>query len=158
MGGYEFVMTTAADYAPTPVSAAKPGFCCVPGLYGTNSCATLSSVASTAKSSKVWTQREIALANCPNLTTHCGATQKLDLDLTDFAAQTVTVGATAVKLTKNDACSYIAVSKCKAPTVDFAIPTSTDSLKEKLIYNISYLEYSMVSAASTLTEFNLDVA
>jgi hypothetical protein len=153
-------MKTAAEYGPVPVAAAKIGYCCVPGLYNSaSSCATVTSLASTMKSSKVWETRELALANCPNITTVCGAAQSLDLDANAGVAQKATVGASGKILTKNDACSYIVKSKCKAPTVDFELPTSTDSDKAA-IYDISYVEYSensFTTATTAQTTISVDV-
>jgi hypothetical protein len=56
---------------------------------------------------------------------------------------------------RDHACSYIAKSKCKAPTVDFGLPTSTQTDDEKKgLYDISYLEYSensIITGVTTLT-------
>jgi hypothetical protein len=53
-------------------------------------------------------------------------------------------------MTKLNACSYIVKSKCKAPTVDFALPTATEAVKTN-IYNISYVEYSENSFTAATT-------
>jgi hypothetical protein len=100
-------MTTKADYAGAPTAAAKPGFCCVPGIYNAaNTCASVVSLTAAMQSSKDWNTRELALANCPNLTAMCGATQIFEL--TDAAPTvTATVGASGVTMTKLNACSYI---------------------------------------------------
>ena len=106
------------------------------------------------KSSKVYKQKEIALANCANLTTHCGTKQALDLD---GGKVDITVGKAGVKLTKLDACSYIATSKCKAPTVDIGAVDSKNVGLQDSIYNIIYLEYSKLSVAEAVTDLTLDV-
>lgn len=60
-------------------------------------------------------------------------------------------------MTKNDACSYIATSKCKAPTVDIGEVDNKETDKDQEIYDITYLEYSMVSGGSDLTDKTLEV-
>jgi hypothetical protein len=32
MGGFEYVMVAAAEFAPNPTATKKDGFCCVPGM------------------------------------------------------------------------------------------------------------------------------
>jgi len=153
LGGFEFVATTKAEYIPT-AGTALAGVCCVPGIYGdgANSCA-ITSLAATAQSSSAWKQREVALANCPNVSTMCGSsTQSFEL-ATDV--KVITVGAAASKLTKNDSCSYIASSKCKAPTVDIGTIENKNTPAD--IYKISYLEYSMVSVDAATTPLTVEV-
>jgi hypothetical protein len=111
----EYVAVDKATYVPTALDSKPNGKCCITSNYGANSCSDISALTAAMKSSKVYKQKEIALANCANLTTHCGTKQALDLD---GGKVDITVGKAGVKLTKNDACSYIATSKCKAPTVD----------------------------------------
>lgn len=151
-------MTLAAEYVPGGVAAAKGGFCCVPGIYGATSCGSVASLTTAMQSSKDWATHELALANCPNLTAMCGATQTFDLDANAGAAVTATVGAAGVTMTKLNSCSYIVHSKCKAPTVDFALPTATESIKTN-IYDISYVEYSENSfTAATTAQKTITVA
>lgn len=152
LGGLEFVATKKEEFIPTPVALASKlaGVCCIPGNYGISSCDI--TYVDTMKKSTAWAQREIALANCPNVKELCGDTQLIDLDV---AEKKVTVGGASVKLTSADSCSYIAKSKCKAPTVDFGALTNKDT--DKNIYDISYLEYSMLSVETTTTELTVEV-
>jgi len=92
------------------------------------------------KNSEFWKQREIALANCPNDKALCGDTQSIELGVD---SKTVTVGAADKILTTTNSCSYIATSKCLAPTVDIGTIVNKDTTGD--IYNIYYLEYSMLS-------------
>lgn len=83
----------------------------------------------------------------------CGSsTQSFEL-ATDV--KVITVGAAASKLTKNDSCSYIASSKCKAPTVDIGTIENKNTPAD--IYKISYLEYSMVSVDAATTSLTVEV-
>jgi hypothetical protein len=137
-------MTLAADYVQGGLASAKAGYCCVPGFYTTNdSCGSVTALTSAMKSSRSWATRELALANCPNVSAMCGGlTQLYDLDADAGIAKVATVGAAGVTMTKNDSCSYIVKSKCKAPTVDFGYPTTSDTADKEEIYDISYVEYS----------------
>jgi hypothetical protein len=47
-------------------------------------------------------------------------------------------------MNRDHACSYIAKSKCKAPTVDFGLPTHPTKTGDdlKALYEITYVEYS----------------
>jgi hypothetical protein len=61
-------------------------------------------------------------------------------------------------MNRDHACSYVAKSKCKAPTVDFGMPTSTQTGDDlKGLYDITYLEYSENSIDPDMTRNTMSV-
>lgn len=138
-------MEKAADFTPIPTEIAKKGTCCITGIYdasGKTSCG-LSSLSSVSRSSSYWNQPEIALANCPNDSEKCGAVQVVDLDKSVEGKQSIKIGESKTKMTAGDACTFMVVSTCKAPTVDFSgIINAETGKKNDEVFSLYYFEYN----------------
>jgi hypothetical protein len=98
LGGFEYVFKDKADYKPIPFTTKPNGLCCIPSSTSADSCPSLGSRSNSMQSSRDWMQYDIALANCPNDKSICGAVQEIDLDKSPEIKKDITVGASAVKM------------------------------------------------------------
>lgn len=153
MAGGEFVMTAKADYTAAAVASAKAGKCCTPGKYVTADSICNITPTDAMKKSSVWAQPEMALANCPNLTTTCEGNPVIDLDAETTVTRTV--GKSSAKMVLGESCAYIATSKCKAPTVNVSAfvskETKTDNVTARTLWDLSYFEYTVFDKETALT-------
>jgi hypothetical protein len=151
MAGGEYVMTAKADFTAGAIATAKAGACCIPGKYVTAESLCNITPTEAMKKSSVWKQPEMALANCPNLTTVCEGNPVIDLDTE--ATVTRTVGKSGAKMVVGDSCAYIATSKCKAPTVNVSAfeskETGTDAATARTLWDLTYFEYTAFASATT---------
>lgn len=150
-------MTAKADFTAGAVPTAKAGACCIPGKYVTADSLCDITITDAMKKSSVWKQPEMALANCPNLTTVCVGEPVIDLDTE--ATVTRTVGKDGIKMVVGDSCAYIATSKCKAPTVNVSAFVSkesgTDAATARTLWDLTYFEYT--AFVSTTTDLTVEV-
>ena len=153
MAGGEFVMTAKAEFTASAVAAAKAGKCCTPGKYASGDSICDITPTDAMKKSSVWAQPEMALANCPNLTTTCEGNPVIDLDAETTVTRTV--GKDAAKMVLGESCAYIATSKCKAPTVNVSAfvskETGKDAATARTLWDLSYFEYTVFDKETDLT-------
>lgn len=146
-------MTAKAEFTASAVAAAKTGKCCTPGKYTANDSICVITPTADMKKSSVWAQPEMALANCPNLTTTCVGEPVIDLDKEDAATRVV--GTDTAKMVLGDSCAYIATSKCKAPTVNVSAfvskETGKDAATARTLWDLSYFEYTVFDTETDLT-------